>query len=65
MVKQTYGSDWHATEKDKAIADKLLQKGYTTEQFKELASKVVSQALKHNKQPPNTLQYFLYKDASL
>ncbi len=65
VVKQTYGSDWHATEKDKAIADKLLQKGYTTEQFKELASKVVSQALQYNKQPPNTLQYFLDREASL
>lgn len=65
VVKQTYGSDWKASEQDKVTADKLLQLGYTTEQFKDLASKVVSQSLQDNKQPPNTLQYFLDKEASL
>ena len=65
VVKQTYGSDWVASEQDKVTADKLLQLGYTTEQFKDLASKVVSQSLQDNKQPPNTLQYFLDKEASL
>ena len=65
VVKQTYGSDWKASENDKVVADKLLQLGYTTEQFKELATKVVNQSLQDNKQPPNTLQYFLDKKASL
>lgn len=64
VVKQTYGSDWVASEQDKVSADRLLQQGYTTEQFKDLASKVVSQSLKDNKQPPNTLQYFLDKKVS-
>ena len=63
VVKQTYGSDWKATEKDKVIADQLLQLGYSTEQFKSVASKVVSQSLLDNKQPPQSLQYFLDQKA--
>ena len=65
VVKQTYGTEWKASENDKVVADKLLQLGYSTEQFKELAAKVVNQSLKDNKQPPNTLQYFLDKEVSL
>ncbi|QDP51554.1 MAG: hypothetical protein Unbinned2026contig1000_9 [Prokaryotic dsDNA virus sp.] len=63
VVKQIYGSDWKATEKDKVIADQLLQLGYSTEQFKSLATKVVSQSLQDNKQPPQSLQYFLDQKA--
>ena len=65
VVRQVYGSEWKATENDKVVADKLLQQGYTTEQFKDLASKVVSKRLQDNKQPPQTLQYFLEKEAAL
>ena len=64
VVRQVYGSEWKATENDKVVADKLLQQGYTTEQFKDLASKVVSKRLQDNKQPPQTLQYFLEKEAA-
>ena len=65
VVRQVYGSEWKATENDKAIADQLLQLGYSTEQFKDLATKVVSQTLQDNKQPPQSLQYFLENGASL
>ena len=65
VVRQVYGSEWKATENDKVVADKLLQQGYTTEQFKDLASKVVSKRLQDNKKPPQTLQYFLENEASL
>ena len=65
VVRQVYGSEWKATENDKVIADKLLQQGYTTEQFKDLATKVVSKRLQDNKQPPHTLQYFLEKEAAV
>ena len=65
VVRQVYGSEWKATENDKVIADQLLQLGYSTEQFKDLATKVVSQRLQDNKQPPNTLQYFLEKEVAV
>ena len=65
VVKQNYGTEWKASENDKVVADQLLQQGYTTEQFKDLATKVVSQSLQDNKQPPQTLQYFLENGASL
>ena len=65
VVRQVYGSEWKATENDKVIADKLLQQGYTTEQFKDLATRVVSKRLQDNKQPPHTLQYFLEKEAAV
>jgi len=65
VVRQVYNSEWTATENDKLMADKLLELGYTTEQFKNLATKVVSQSLQDNKQPPQSLQYFIENGASL
>ena len=65
VVRQVYGSEWTATEHDKLMADKLLKLGFTTEQFKDLASKVVNQTLKDNKQPPQSLLYFVENGALL
>jgi len=61
VVKSMYNTEWRYDERQMQIAGQLVEAGYNSEAFKTEAMSVVEWTRKNNKQPPQSLQYFLTK----
>ena len=61
VVKSMYNTEWRYDDRQMQIAGQLVEAGYNSEAFKTEAMSVVEWTRKNNKQPPQSLQYFLTK----
>lgn len=61
VVRSIYNSEWRYDDRQMMIAGQLIEAGYTSDKFKEEAMSVLQWTRSKNKQPPQSLQYFLTK----
>ena len=61
LVRSIYNSEWRYDERQMMIAGQLIEAGYNSDKFKTEAMSVLQWTRSKNKQPPQSLQYFLTK----
>lgn len=58
-IQQRYGRNWSYDQRQVTLAGDLLRMGYTAKSFDSDACRVLDWMVKNNKQPPQSLQYFI------
>jgi hypothetical protein len=61
VVRSIYNSEWRYDDRQMMIAGQLIEAGYNSDKFKSEAMSVLQWTRTNNKQPPQSLQYFLTK----
>ena len=63
-VAERWGSRFRHDLKQEKLAAQLLAMGYTVDSFKADSERMLDWMVRHNKQPPTSLQYFIARKQS-
>ena len=63
-VAERWGSRFRHDLKQEKLAAQLLAMGYTVDSFKADSERMLDWMVRHNKQPPTSLQYFVTRKQS-